>query len=70
MDFSGITEVKIPQGNVEKITETSGGRVLGVTAVADSLQAALDESYATVKQIHFDNAYYRHDIGKRALEAE
>ena len=28
MDFSGITEVKIPQGNVEKITETSGGRVL------------------------------------------
>ncbi len=49
---------------------TSGGRVLGVTAVADSLQEALDASYAMVEQIHFDNAYYRHDIGKRALEAE
>ena len=49
---------------------TSGGRVLGVTAVADTLQEALNDSYDMVNQIHFDNAYYRHDIGKRALEAE
>ena len=49
---------------------TSGGRVLGVTAIADSLKEAVDASYGMVERIHFDNAYYRSDIGKRALEAE
>ena len=49
---------------------TSGGRVLGVTAIADTLQEAIGASYAMVEQIHFDNAFYRHDIGKRALEAQ
>ena len=49
---------------------TSGGRVLGVTAIADSLKDAIDASYEMVNKIHFDNAYWRHDIGKRAMEAE
>ena len=49
---------------------TSGGRVLGVTAIADTLQEAIDASYGMVEKIHFDNAFYRHDIGKRALEAK
>jgi phosphoribosylamine--glycine ligase len=49
---------------------TAGGRVLGVTAVADTLIDAIDDAYGMVELIHFDNAYYRHDIGKRALEAE
>lgn len=49
---------------------TNGGRVIGVTATGDSLQAALDKSYAAVKKISFENAHYRTDIGKRALEAE
>ena len=49
---------------------TSGGRVLGVTAVADSLAQAIDDSYAMVQRVHFENAYYRHDIGKRALAAK
>jgi phosphoribosylamine--glycine ligase len=48
---------------------TSGGRVLGVTAVADTLQGAIDGAYANVATISFDNAYYRHDIGQRALRA-
>ena len=48
---------------------TSGGRVLGVTAVADSLKEAIDQSYAMVDQIRFDNAYWRTDIGQRALKA-
>ncbi len=48
---------------------TSGGRVLGATAVADTLQAAVDSAYKMVKDIHFDNAYYRKDIGARALNA-
>ena len=48
---------------------TAGGRVLGATAVANSLSEAIDEAYAKVKTIKFDNAYYRSDIGKRALKA-
>ena len=48
---------------------TSGGRVLGVTAVADSLKEAIREAYAMAETIRFDNCYYRHDIGVRALEA-
>ena len=48
---------------------TSGGRVLGVTAVADSLKDAIREAYAMTETIRFDNCYYRHDIGARALEA-
>ncbi|MBQ1378142.1 MAG: phosphoribosylamine--glycine ligase, partial [Lachnospiraceae bacterium] len=48
---------------------TNGGRVLGVTAVEKDLPAALKEAYRMVESIHFDNAFYRHDIGKRALQA-
>ena len=48
---------------------TSGGRVLGVTAVENSLKAAVDAAYAKVDQITFGNAYYRRDIGARALAA-
>lgn len=48
---------------------TNGGRVLGVTAVADTLPDAIKDAYADVEQIHFDNAYYRRDIGARALKA-
>ena len=49
---------------------TNGGRVLGVTAIADTLKDAICESYKLVKTISFENAFYRNDIGKRALEAE
>lgn len=48
---------------------TNGGRVLGATAVAGSLEAAVEGAYGMVKTIHFDNAYYRSDIGQRALQA-
>lgn len=48
---------------------TSGGRVLGVTALGDTLENALKKSYNAVKKIHFEGAHYRRDIGKRALEA-
>ena len=49
-------------------TVTSGGRVLGVTAVADNLKDAVVKAYAAVGHISFENAYFRSDIGKRALE--
>ena len=48
---------------------TSGGRVLGVTAVSKDLKSALEEAYAMVDKVKFDNAYYRHDIGQKALKA-
>lgn len=48
---------------------TSGGRVLGVTALGDTLENALKKSYDSVEKIHFEGAHYRRDIGKRALEA-
>ena len=48
---------------------SGGGRVLGVTAIADTLEQAIEKSYNAVKQVHFANAYYRKDIGARALRA-
>ncbi len=48
---------------------TSGGRVLGVTSVAPTLKEAIDASYEKVKRIEFGNAYYRNDIGARAMKA-
>ncbi len=56
----------------EKVNEkllTSGGRVLGATAVAPELETAIKNAYGLVEKISFDNAYYRNDIGKRALMA-
>lgn len=49
---------------------TSGGRVLGVTAVADTLEEAVNEAYKKTEQIHFENQFYRQDIGKKALNAK
>lgn len=46
---------------------TSGGRVLGVSSTADTLERALDKSYEAVKRISFDKAHFRTDIGKKAL---
>ena len=43
---------------------TNGGRVLGVTATADTLDEALEKAYAAVGKISFEGAHYRHDIGK------
>jgi phosphoribosylamine--glycine ligase len=46
---------------------TNGGRVLGVTAAADDLAAAVDSAYAAVNKIHFDGMQYRRDIGAKGL---
>ena len=46
---------------------TNGGRVLGVTAVENDLRSAVKASYCLVEKIHFDNAFYRNDIGAKAL---
>ena len=46
---------------------TAGGRVLGVTATGEDLSQAVSRAYEAVAQIRFENAYYRTDIGKKAL---
>ena len=48
---------------------TSGGRVLGVTETADSLEEAVKKAYETAGKVHFKDSHMRHDIGKRALSA-
>lgn len=48
---------------------TSGGRVLGVTATGKDLNAALSTAYKATEQIKFKDAFYRKDIGARALAA-
>ena len=48
---------------------TAGGRVLGVTATGADLKRALRSAYAAVEKISFDGAFYRKDIGQRALKA-
>ncbi len=46
---------------------SAGGRVLGVTAWADNLKEAIDKAYQGIEKIHFENSYYRKDIGKKGL---
>ena len=49
---------------------TAGGRVLGVTATADTLENAINKAYERVGKVDFENAFYRKDIGARALKAK
>lgn len=49
---------------------TNGGRVLGVTKIADTLEQAIALSYNAVEKVCFGNAYYRHDIGQKALKCK
>ena len=48
---------------------TNGGRVVGCTAVADTLPEAIRDAYAIAGQVRFENAFCRRDIGQRALKA-
>ena len=73
-------EIKIPESAKDSVYVagakladgkllTAGGRVLGVTATAPTLKEAIDGAYEKVKTIKFDNAFYRSDIGARAMKA-
>ena len=48
---------------------SAGGRVLGVTAVSDTLDHAIKKAYALTEKVEFENGFYRKDIGQRALKA-
>ncbi len=60
-----VAGAKIDDGKLK----TAGGRVLGVTATADTLEGAINAAYGKVDKISFANAYCRKDIGQRALKA-
>ena len=51
----------------KKIT-TNAGRVLGVTALGDTLKSAIDNAYAITEKISWENKYMRTDIGKKGLD--
>jgi phosphoribosylamine--glycine ligase len=53
--------------NVNGKILSSGGRVLGVTAIGEGLQNTIEKAYNAVKKISFDSAYFRTDIGKKGL---
>lgn len=66
---SGVTVYHAGTAIKDDKLVTSGGRVLGVTALGDTLENALSKSYGAVEKISFDGAHYRKDIGQRALKA-
>ena len=52
------------------VLQTSGGRVLGVSAIGNTLKEAIDKAYREGAKVKFENAYCRKDIGAKALRAE
>ena len=70
--LSGGTAIVYHAGTAlqDKILVTAGGRVLGVTAVGDTLEEALAQAYGSVKEINFAKMHMRRDIGARALAAQ
>ncbi len=68
-DLDGECYVAGGKINDEGRLVTSGGRVLGVVATADTLADAVVKAYSQVERVSFENAYYRKDICKRALAA-
>ena len=65
--LEGVTVFHAGTKLQDGLVATSGGRVLGVTAIGDSFRAAIDRAYSAVDKIHFEGMHYRKDIGARAL---
>ena len=69
-DMDEDTDVFVAGAKMEEgVLKTSGGRVLGITSTAESLREAIAKSYENAGKVEFEKAFYRKDIGKRALEA-
>ena len=67
--LEGVTVYHAGTAILDDKLVTSGGRVLGVTALGRDLNDALEKSYKAVEKIRFEGAHYRKDIGQRALKA-
>ena len=66
-----MTDVKVFHGGTKREDNrvvTDGGRVLGVTALGDTLADAKKRAYEAVAKISFKGAHYRTDIGDRGLK--
>ncbi len=71
IDKSIIDKVYVAGAKLDEATlKTAGGRVLGVTATADTLKDAINKAYENTKLVSFENAYMRSDIGAKALKAQ
>ena len=71
LDYSSDS-VQIFHAGTKKENEkilTNGGRVLGVTAIGNSLEDAISEAYSVIEKISWPNKYYRKDIGKKGLSS-
>lgn len=68
-DISGVKTLHAGTRWDGDVLVTSGGRVLGVTAIGSSLEEALSGAYRAVELIHFDGMHYRRDIGGQAGRA-
>jgi phosphoribosylamine--glycine ligase len=70
-DVAGLEDTVVFHAGTSRdeqgIWRTAGGRVLGLTAWAPSLQAAQSRAYSAVSKIHFDGMHFRNDIGDKAL---
>jgi phosphoribosylamine--glycine ligase/phosphoribosylformylglycinamidine cyclo-ligase len=63
--FSDVVVFHAGTVKTEDLVQTSGGRVIAVSAYAPSLQEALDRAYQGVGQVNFDGKVYRQDIAHR-----
>ena len=71
IDDSVAHKVYVAGAKIEDgVLKTAGGRVLGVTDTAADLKTALNKAYENVKKVNFANAFYRKDIGAKALKGE
>lgn len=78
--ISGLVNAQLPSGGAvvyhagtrlaDNVLVTAGGRVMGVTAVADDLLCAIEAAYAAAENIAFEGLHKRSDIGRRALAAK
>ena len=66
-ELPGVTVYHAGTRVTDGVLVTAGGRVLNVTAVAPDFETAIQTAYAAVDRIHFDGAFARRDIGRRAL---
>lgn len=70
IDESVADKVYVAGAKIEDgVLKTAGGRVLGVTDTADNLETALNKAYENLKKVSFENAFWRNDIGAKALKA-
>ena len=70
IDESVADRVYVAGAKIEDgVLKTAGGRVLGVTDTAETLDSALSKAYENLKKVHFENAFWRKDIGAKALRA-